>query len=141
MAMVASLALGLFFLFMAHSTLLHFYAEDHRDQSVPLLAALLPWPNRGRVVAVMCLLPAALFLYAAVLTSDTFHFTAMSSAAWMVFSIFVVFPYVFYGCFLARRIRKDKGTYRFRLMPSSGREMRAPLVLAAVISSVGYLVR
>ena len=141
MAMVASLGLGLFFLFVAHSTLLHFYAEDYRDKVVSLRSALLPWPSRGRVVAVLSLLSATLFLCLAVYTRDTFSFTDVSSATWVFFSVFVVFPYVFYGFFLVRRIQKDNGAYRFMLMLSTRGEMRAPLLLAAVISFAGYLAR
>ena len=141
MAFAFCLSLSFLFLFIAHSTLLHFLTEEAAGQAIPMRKLVMPWPSRGRAVACLAIASAGAFAWfgAQVSAGGWSHFLS----AYRILIVFVVMPLAYYGFFIARRLRKSGPASQqvlvFLPMPSTRQETMFPLYVAAFLYGVGML--
>nr|WP_314547683.1 hypothetical protein [uncultured Massilia sp.] len=148
MALLGSLYLAFFLLFLGHSTLLHYHAEESRGTPIPASRILLPSPIQGRLGAALAFVVAFVFLAFALIqlmSPQTSLEKGDLAKSLPVAMIFVVFPLAFYAVHIGRRLTRNMpdrmGQWMFIPKPASRAEATVPLLLAAVINFISYLIR
>jgi phosphatidylglycerophosphate synthase len=146
MALFGALYIGLFLLFLSHSTLLHFYAEEAKGVPIPASRIVLPLARRGKVSAAFAFAAASVFLLLAVdIHADVpFGWEDMQQSLPMA-TIFVVLPFAYHAAYIARRLTRAlpdvEGRWMFLPRPASRSELLVPGLIAVIVNLLGYLIK
>ncbi len=137
------LCAGLFFVFLAHSTLLHYLAEEAKGRPIPASAIRFPWPSQGRVGCMFALVVGlALALVGALmlLSGRTWPDTPGS---WIVCLVLGLLPWIAYALFVQRRLTRSapgyEGVRMFLPRPMNRHRYRQVVVLAVLAHVAGFL--
>jgi hypothetical protein len=136
-ALAGSLGLSALFLALAHSCLHYFLSIERKQTALPLVAALLPWPVRGRVVALLALSAALVFFCAAM----RIGFTPDSSDGAVLVLVILVSPLLAHIGWLVCCMKRAGSGWAFVPAQPSARASSFIVGLPALVAGVTYFIR
>jgi hypothetical protein len=133
MVTISLAGIGMFFFVIGHSSLLYFLIDGSQENVVPIRAALLPRPIRGRVVSYLGLLCASLF-WGILVVGRPADFDFYSSNHWFRLLCFVGFPLLLYLNYFLRRVSRQDGQIVFRMVQPTAKEHTYPILIIALLN-------
>lgn len=144
MAFAATICVSFLFLFLAHSTLLHFRVEQACGHPIPARSLIVPLPDKGKFLSFFAALAGLLFLSTGTPTvpRDPAGWTELRHAL-PALSALVFYPAAAYATYIVRRLEKRPfgGKERLFFLPrkTTHKERFAPLALIAILDFLGYV--
>ena len=144
MGFFLTLYLAFLMLYIAHSTLLYYLVEEAAGQPLDARRVVLPWPGRGRAVAVFAGLTGLVLLWAALFVVPLHPIGPGQSWTFLILTtVLVVLPAGHYASYLHRRLVREPGRHGGRRMflptHATPGEYRFPLLFAAAFNGLGFL--
>ena len=137
------LCAGLFFVFLAHSTLLHYLAEEAKGHPIPVRAIRYPWPTKGRVACMFALVVGLVLAVLGTLMLLSGRTWPQTPGGWIVCLVLGLLPWLAYAVFVRRRLTGAapgyEGVRMFLPRPLNPKRYRQIVVLAVLAHVAGFL--
>lgn len=126
--------LGLILTISGHSMLLQELFRENGPAFIQITKALLPNPKTSQLPAKISIFTGLFLAAAGILSTFTSNQTWHGSAKLGL--ALIVYPKIFYGTYLLKRIVRHREGFAFQLRPASSAELGAPIFTSAFLTAI-----